>query len=311
MKSSLLHVITPIYNPQRWKSRIKLYEEFKDHMLESGVQLHTIECETGERPYVLNTDPRVHHVGVRARHPLWIKEPLINTMISRLPEDWKYVAWIDADVFFRKSGWAYETVHALQQYNIIQPWAECYDLGPNDEHMELHTSFCKIWHTKKPILQGPKCGGISPYKFAHPGYAWAATRATIEKTGGLLETAILGAADHHMALGLIGRASDSIHGGCSEGYKKPIFQWQSRAVQHINQNIGYLPGTIEHRWHGSKIKRAYVDRWDILVKHKFDPSNDLKMNYHRIPELTGNKPELIHDIDLYFRQRDEDSNTIN
>ena len=127
-----LHVIAPIANPQRWASRINLYNAFKEHMLDSGVKLHTVECAYGDRPYILADDPRVDHIGVRARNPMWIKESLINIGLGRLPQDWKYVAWIDADVTFRKAGWASETVHALQQYSIIQPWSECYDLGPND-----------------------------------------------------------------------------------------------------------------------------------------------------------------------------------
>jgi hypothetical protein len=152
--------------------------------------------------------------------------------------------------------------------------------------------------------------GAAGYTFAHPGYAWAATRQALEWTGGLIETAPLGAADHHMALALIGRVRESVPSGVSDGYIGPLLAWQARASQHIAGNISYVPGTIEHSWHGSKNKRAYVDRWNILTRNGFDPSVDLKKNIWGVYELAGNKPRLAHDIDRYFRSRDEDSNTL-
>jgi len=80
------------------------------------------------------------------------------------------------------------------------------------------------------------------------------------------------------------------------------------ALHHIQKNIGYLPHTIEHFWHGPKPKRRYIERWDIIIKHEFDPFEDLKRNVFGVLELAGNKPDLTRDIDIYFLMRDEDSN---
>ena len=303
MRSDLLHVVTAIANPIRWRSRIQLYRDFERHMLESGVHLTVVECAYGDRPFELAGTRGINHVGVRARTLVWVKENLLNIGITRLPMDWKYVAWIDADVRFRKPGWAAETVQALQQYDIVQPWSDCYDLGPNDDHLQAHRSFCRQWFDRCPI-------GPGPYTFAHPGYAWAATRGALEYLGGLVDTAALGAADHHMALALLGQVRRSVPEGISAGYLRPLDQWQMRAMQHICGNIGYVPGTIEHAWHGTKGRRQYIERWKILTRNGFDPGTDLKRNVWGVYELTGNKPELRHDIDVYMRQRDEDGNTL-
>ena len=311
MRADLLHVVAVVSNPVRWQSRIKLARGFAEHMLDSGVHITLVECAYGDRPHELAEMPHVQHVPVRAKTMAWNKENLINIGISRLPEGWKYLATIDADVHFRRSDWASETVHALQHYDVIQPWSDCYDLGPAGEHMELHRSLMRLWYERAPILQGPKCGPNTGYRFGHPGYAWAWTRAALEWVGGMIETAALGAADHHMGLALIGRVEESIHGGTTEGYKRPLRLWQSRAARHIAKNVSYLPGTIEHHWHGNKHGahgRRYTDRWNILVKHGFDPAVDLKRNTHGVIELAGNKPELAHDMDVYFRARTEDAN---
>ncbi len=303
MRADLLHVVTAISNPIGWESRIRLYRAFEQHMLESGVRLTTVECAYGDQPFVLAERSGVSHVRVRAKSLVWTKENLINIGISRLPQDWRYVAWLDADVAFRRQNWASETVRALQQYDVVQPWTDCYDLGPRDEHMLAHRSFCRQWTDGEPI-------GPGPYRFAHPGYAWAATRVALDHLGGLLDTAALGAADHHMALALVGRANQSLPGNLQPGYIRPIMEWQSRANRHIAGNIGSIPGTIEHFWHGAKERRRYVDRWQILVRNQFDPFTDLKRNVWGVFELAGNKPRLRRDIDTYMRQRDEDSNTL-
>lgn len=304
MRAELLHVVTAIFNPMGWESRMRLYRDFEAHMLASGVRLTVVECVLGDRPHMLRGTAGVNHIPVRSNTLLWNKENLLNIAISRLPADWKHVAWIDADISFRNGGWAAATVSQLQQYDVIQPWSDCYDLGPKGEHAGHHRSFCRQWWNGAPTGTSNGC-----YAFAHPGYAWAANRRAIDAVGGLMETAAAGAGDHHMALALIGKVRMSVPKGITAGYLRPLIQWQHRAVRDINFNIGYLEGsTIEHSWHGRKSDRQYIQRWDILTRHEFDPDTDIKRNSWGVLELAGNKPRLRHDIDMYFRQRNEDAN---
>ena len=74
MRAELLHVVTAVFNPIGWESRIRLYREFEQHMLASGVRLTTVECVLGDRPHVLNDTSQVNHVAVRANSLLWNKE---------------------------------------------------------------------------------------------------------------------------------------------------------------------------------------------------------------------------------------------
>ena len=48
----------------------------------------------------------------------------------------------------------------------------------------------------------------------------------------------------------------------------------------------------------------------MFLRHGFDPDTDLKRNTFGVLELAGNKPELARELNLYFRQRDEDANTL-
>ena len=195
----------------------------------------------------------------------------------------------------------------------MQPWSDAYDLGPKGEHMQLHKSFCSQFVAGHPVIPDKpnmwKFNG-GPYEYPHSGYAWACTRQAWDWLGGLIDTSAVGAADHHMALALVGAVEKSVPGGVTPGYMRPLTLWQDRATHHINKNIGFAWGTVEHSWHGRKTDRRYIDRWDIVVSNKFDPSTDLKRNSWGVYELTGNKPKLKQDLIKYFGQRNEDSNTI-
>ena len=118
----------------------------------------------------------------------------------------------------------------------------------------------------------------------------------------------MGSGDHHMALSLIGEGNASIPDGVSDTYRREVHRWETRALRHINHNIGYVPGTIEHLFHGRKTDRGYQSRWDVFIKNGFDPLDDLKHNSHGVLEFSSNKPDLRHDFDLYLQSRNEDFN---
>ena len=309
MQANLLHVIVPISNPVLWKSRITLYNKFEQHMLDSGVNLYVVECALGERPFQLNANPSVTHIGVRHNTLCWHKESLVNIGIARLPESAKYIAVADGDIIFRNPNWASDTVHALQQYHVIQPWEHAYDLGPGGGHLQVHTSFCSLVAKGQPI----SATWNNAYTYGHPGFFWAWTRQALEWTGGLIDFAALGSADHNMALGLLGRISETFPPGLSEEFTRLMRVWESRAKKFLGvDHIGYIPGTIEHMFHGSKNDpvhgRKYRERWDILREVQFNPLTDIKNNTYGVTELSGNKPGLERAIDQYMRNRAEDSN---
>ena len=87
-------------------------------------------------------------------------------------------------------------------------------------------------------------------------------------------------------------------------------RWQPPAQAHVNGNIGYVPGAIEHRFHGRKADRGYLSRWGIFVRHGFVPDADLKRTTSGVFEWAGNKPELRREFDLYLRSWNEDVNNL-
>lgn len=296
-----LYVVTCVSNPVRYKSRYDLYRKFAKHMEDSGAILYTAEMAFGDRPHVLTERNNIQHIQTRSFFELWSKEVLLNLAIQQLPDDWEYVAWIDADVQFTRPDWVQETVEQLQHYHFVQMFSHAQDLGPQMEPLKTHTGFVYDYYHNPDSV---KKGGYAT--FSHPGYAWAARREALDAVGGLIDHGILGSGDRHMACGMIGKIEHSYNGGVHPNYKEICLEWQRRCETYVKRDIGYVAGTLNHYWHGAKQNRGYNDRWKILVDHQFDPYRDIYKDTQGLWQLDDGKLELRDAIRKYFRSRAED-----
>lgn len=313
MRPELLNVVAVISNPVRFNSRYRLFKKFEEKMLKSGVNLYVVETQQGDRPFQVTDSFDRKHIQLRTYDELWIKENMINIGVSRLPKDWEYVAWVDADVEFLRPDWAVETVQQLQTYMAVQMFETAIDLGPTGETLQVHHSFMSqyIKNGCRPPVGPGHYGAYAPKKnFWHPGYAHAMRREAFDALGGVFDTAILGSGDHHYCTALINCVERSVPGDINEKYLNELLIYQQRAEKHIKRDVGYVPGTILHHWHGKKKDRNYVGRWEILKRNNFDPDDDLKKDWQglwTLESLTDRQRSLRDDIRAYFRARLEDS----
>src|SRR5271165_6413816 len=223
---------------------------------------------------VLGTDHRFRHryIGLRTKDELWLKENQINLAVSQLPYDWQQVAWLDSDVLFLRPNWVGECIHKLQHYDFLQMFSHARDLGPNYEMLpEAYphadgTGFVNAWqkgeleksaiptveHKKgcdceiKCVCVGNvctcKCSPVPPpYPYpprVWPGLAWACTRQAWDAVGGLLDFAIWGGADYHMAHALVEKTEGMMRNDLHRNYQKMVMQWYHRCRTHIRQNVG-------------------------------------------------------------------------
>jgi len=311
------YVVSVVTNPERYKTRVRLFQDFMERMKKYDVNFYVVEGALGDREFEVTDADNPCHIQIRVESVIWLKENLINLGISRLPSNWKYVAWIDGDVDFIHPTWVEETIHELQHHTVVQLFEDAIDLGPNHEIMSTYKSFAycyknnlppKVSNNEKESEQNQEYNyySNSPKTYWHPGYAWAATRDAINTLGGLLDFAIIGAADHHMACALIGNASKSIPGGMHPAYTKSVLSWANRAAR-LHKNIGYVKGTIYHYWHGKKRDRKYKDRWSILIDNQFNPITDIHKNWQGVYELHTSNDKMRDQIRGYFQSRNEDS----
>ncbi len=314
-----LEVITPIYNPRRWRSRWKLYEDFAKRVHNAGARLWTIEVAFGDRDFAITSPTHPQHLQLRTRYELWLKERLINLAVAHLSvraPGWKYVAWVDADVLFARPDWANETIHQLQHHPFVQMWSQYQDLSAGYELLGgASDSFAQRYAKGRPqpaIVNGKggdyHPGGPPPKCYpGAPGLAWAATRAGWDTTGGLLDCCILGAGDWYMAHALVGKLDAiSMRAQFTPAYKRRMLDWAERA-KHLHRNVGVVPGLALHYWHGPKAKRGYKTRDQILVDAQYNPDAHLTVDAQLCYQLRDDAIELRDGLRGYFSQRDEDA----
>lgn len=309
--NNTLHVIGVIQNTVRYHSRYRLFRNWVKEMLQTpNVELHVVEAVYKDRaPECAPQNGEYNYTQVSVDSEIWLKENLVNIGVKQsLPGDWKYMAWVDCDVTFRDPDWAQGAMHQLQHYNIIQPWSDAVDLdffGSIDGHWKSFGSLCA---KQKPMWHGK---GHNGYDYAHTGYAWCCNRYFYENVlvvGGLIPWCIVGAGDHHMAWGCIGKINSTIHQGVVQGYFDACSDWQSKAQYACGGLVGFLPGRIEHHFHGPKTRRGYWSRWNIIIDNKFNPKTDMAFDSQGVIYLSGSNAKAIEQqVMMYNRSRNEDS----
>ena len=318
---SKFYVIAVCSNPIRYNSRWRLFKQFEKHITDLGAKLLIVEQAFGRREFQLTSRENKMHLQVRTDQELWHKENMVNLGINYLCQidpDWQYVAWIDGDIQFQRQDIILETAQQLQHFHWVQMFSHAIDLGPNGEFLKSYNGF--MWSYFNNRSSAPHGAGYGGYYmddkqgFWHPGFAWAARRSAVDRVM-LLDKAILGAGDHHMALCLIGEGHRSVPGGVTAGYRDMVMNWQEMVTVNFKRNVGFVPGVITHNWHGKKANRKYIERWDILVKNKYNPTTDITRDSQGLYRLTIHDTErfirLRDDIRRYFRERNEDSIDLN
>jgi hypothetical protein len=290
---SQLYVILPYFNFCGFKKREKLFLEFIDRLSKYKVKIVVVSA--GGLPHCL---PVFKHIEVQYKHKIWVKENLVNIAARRLPRDWKYMAWVDADITFLNENWVQDTLEELQVHDIVQLFQTAVNLGPSNEAMKIDKSFGYMY-----MKSGTTYSQSDKYGFWHPGYAWACTKKAYQQMGGLLDWAILGSGDRHMALAWIGKVECSAPGNIDPNYKLLLRRYEDSCR---NLTVSYIPGTILHHWHGSLVNRRYRERWDILTKGEYEPPSDADYTKDGLIYLTEKGTRLAHDIYKYFRERKED-----
>jgi hypothetical protein len=295
----VLYVVLPYFNFCGFKRRRDLFIEFVERMKRvKGIRIVISEVVGPARLPCFKGI--MHHLTFETSSRIWLKENLINIAIKQLPATWKYVAWIDADITFINPKWVQETLDELEQYSIVQMFQTAVNIGLKGEVFKVDKSFGYMLRgSGTPYVKNDK------YGFWHPGYAWACTRDAWIQTGGLLDWAILGSGDRHMAMALIGKVLDSAPGNIHENYRAML-----REFQHACKGLtlGYVSGTIIHHWHGSLENRRYKERWDILTQNRFDPLVDIgERGDNGLIQLTKSGRRMVVDLDNYFMGRLEDN----
>lgn len=302
-----LYVLTTVFNPRRFKSRVNLYKNFSRWVRNHDVKLLTVEVAYGDRPFEVTDSTNPWHLQLRTNADLWHKEKSLNLGIQRLSQlasDWQYMAYMDCDIKVMRDDWHTEIPHLLQHYAILQVFGQIQTLGPNHHTLYGGRSICRnFYDTGQFTNPGANYTNFNGW----PGLGWAYRRPELEKIGGLLDTCVTGSGDTHMAGCYLGNWKHGMPNEASPGFKRSVQKYGELCDQYVKQNVSYLPGLLVHYWHGEARNRGYDKRRDSILKHQFDPYEDLMQDCQGLYQWKGNKIELEREIRRSMEQRNEDS----
>jgi hypothetical protein len=148
-----------------------------------------------------------------------------------------------------------------------------------------------------------------------PGLAWACTREAWDDVGGLIDFAVWGGGDWHMAHALIENPYGMMmRKDLNPTYKGMVNAWMEKCKRDIRRNVGVVEGSIVHHWHGPKTDRGYNAKHELLSKIGFDPVRHLKRDFQGLWQLHDDGTEsfikLRDTMRVIAKERNEDSTEI-
>ena len=338
-----LHIAVGYSNPFRWRSRRELMNRFRDHMEhQANVVLHVGELAYGDRPWEVTSPDRATDIQLRTEHELFHKENIQNRVIQNFPPGWKYGATFDGDFHMVTVGWALETIHQLQHYHWVQPFSSYTDVtgavyGSANLPIRTNTSFLFNYIQNGYRISPQYHNGVigADGKFvAHAideyeesmvsklpqgefmrgrgatGGAFAFTRTAFDMVGGMMDRCILGHADWYMSHFLVGELGTTNFFKDFQGsYTEYIRQWGARS-ERLQRKVGYVDAMALHFFHGSKSRRGYGSRDQILADEKYNPVADVYPDSQGILQLAPERWQLRDKIRAYFLSRTEDDPNI-
>jgi hypothetical protein len=300
-------IISCFFNSENSPYRIKAFQHFYNSI--RHMNHHIVECVIGNGEKQL--PPASGIQTIYTQNLLWHKEALLNYTIKNLPEKYRYVFWVDADVLFTNKNWLVDSVHELKNgANVVQPFEYCVHLekdelkpkfnlqaqipacGTKYRHPNVWRSFCANYVDKQEHWQSKDYN-----THGHVGFAWGARREILEKVP-LFDKALIGGADHIMAHAAAGQlCHDCITKSFTDDIDN-VNQWSKEFDNVVNGKIGYTKGNLYHIWHGDIQKRQYLKRVQEFTSQAKEINQKDKNGLY----VTGNRDNSY--MKGYFRSRE-------
>lgn len=304
-------IISCFFNPQNSPYRLKAFNHFYKSIKHLNHAI--VECVIGDAKPQLPENKNI--TRVYTQNLLWHKEALLNLIVSKLPKQFKYVFWVDADVIFTNKNWLVESVSQLQNHcYILQPFEYCLHLDKD----ELRPGFDYGWAKETKTLNDPTlrykqmwrsfCANFcyssslaadkNYDKHGHVGFAWGARRDILEKVP-LYDKALIGGADHIIAHAAAGHIPHCCIEKSFTDNLQEVNEWSEKFFNVVNGKIGYVKGDLFHIWHGDINKRDYLKRIQDFTPTSKKINNKDKNGLY----ITDSHQDEAY-IKNYFRQRE-------
>lgn len=264
-------IISCFFNPQNSPYRLKAFNVFYESIKHLNHQI--VECVIGDAQPQLPENENIQRVYTP--NLLWHKEALLNGVVSQLPEEYKYVFWVDADVLFTNYNWLVESVEKLQESRIVQPFEYCIHMERDEIAPSIDVESHKLmvqspdYVTNRRVWRSfcanyvngnlDKQESETYHMHGHVGFAWGARREVLEEMP-LYDKALIGGADHIIAHAAAGQIPHCCITNAFADNINDVLEWSKNFYDVVHGDVEYVDGDLHHIWHGDVDKRQYLKR---------------------------------------------------
>ncbi len=307
-KKAPLWAITCYFNPRHYRSRRENYHIFRERL---KVPLVTVELSMDGTFELRDGDADVLK-QLRARDVMWHKERLLNIALAAAPRECTKIAWLDCDVVFQNEGWAEGTSEVLDKFVLAQPFQDVCEPGQGVRIDDMGNPG-NDWPGRS-IAYGLAAGTVDAEILNQnirlqgwsSGLAWAGRREALERTG-FYEACIMGSGNRAMVCAALGKFDyGRQYLRMNDRWAEHYLKWARAHFEEVGGEIGFVPGTLLHLWHGDLKDRRYADRHQDLSRFDFDPAVDIATDENGCLRWNSPKPQMHQYVREYFAARRED-----
>ncbi len=289
------------YNPEGYRSRYENYQVFRRNL---AIPLVTVELVYGTAAELREGHDAEILIQLPGRDVMWQKERLLNLGFKSVPNHCDYIACVDCTVVFHRSDWHERAAELLKRHVLIQPFSEMLTALPSLEMVEKTPTRYSV----ASLVDS----GVPPeealFEFSHrcvTGLAWIGRRDVLQRRG-FYDGCIIGGGDRAIACAGWGEISAYEASTLNSHQAKHYRPWANGFYESVRGNIGCLSGTASYLWHGDHRLRSYRERYEILRRHDFDPSCDIRIDESGAWSWNSEKQGLHDEVKAYFGARRED-----
>jgi hypothetical protein len=273
-----------LFNPAQTKRMVMNYFYVRNLYQQQGLPVFTLEVlYPGRKPEI----PDAFHVS--AESYMFHKENLFRILETKIPCQYKKIAFLDADVYFQDKTWYQKTSDLLNSHDVVQPFERAH---------WLDLTYKKTMLTRKTVLLNTK----PMWDFAyHPGFAWCMRRKWYQEIG-FFDYAISGSGDTlSTAAWLDKRFPEKF-----QSLPSPLITRYLEFLKKPKPTITYLKDMdIYHLYHGSRENRQYAERHKML-NIKGEIEEYIEKNKEEVWEWKDKQKWNPMYLD-YFKKREDDS----
>lgn len=283
-QSKDLAICLIIFNPAKSKKLISNYFTMVKKLEPFNLPIFTLELIFNDREPEI---PGAYHVYGHSY--MFHKENLCRLLEQQVPEKYKKIAFMDADLFYDDIKWYYQTSKLLDTYDVVQMFENAHWMNSKNTQKTL---------TRKSVLFMKE--EIFNFNY-HPGFAWAFRREYYNDVG-YFDWAVSGSGDTLSSAKWLNKTLPLNF----RSLPRPLHTEYINYFSKPNPKITYLKDVdVYHLYHGSRTNRQYSQRHEMLFINQ-DIKELVFVNNQGVYEWTHRSRWNELFLDYFINRKDDE-----